>query len=860
MIDCIASFARVAARAARVLLLFALTLTLLPARAQTIDEVTIRPRGNDTIVRIEFNGTVRFLQQSPNTAAELFRITFQLVATDESVANQSTEEVRTVRAVGALPEFSVSYVPVPGRQVKQLTLQFQTKVGVQVRQGPSPRSIDILFRGVSVGAAAVIAPASEKRYAIVLQTVPLAESDKLLPIPVQFQNYEVFSLNSVVDGVPTIDVNVGYFATEAEAEAARKIALQRFPQARVIDLSKRREEVLKSASQIAQAPVAQPAPTPEPVRAAAPPAPPAPPLPVPAVPVPVPVPAPAPAPEPAAAPAPSTEPMSEIDRQAAELMARARDALAAKKYEEAIDKLNQLLLLPPNKFSQDAQELIGVAWERAGDAARARTEYQLYLRLFPEGEGADRVRQRLAALGSDQGTTPLVEAGAAGAQKAEPPKKYSGSIAQYYYGGKARSQSLVNLAAGIDQSTLSKTTESAIVTSVDLGGRFTSPEAETRVVVRGTGSANLQSTSHSASLLNAAYVDYKRTGSGLAIRAGRQSAISGGLLGLFDGVSLTYPVSQKVKFDLMGGVPANVLVSAPSQRLLAAMMEADGIFEHWGGNIYFIDQTSEGFSNRRAVGTELRYADERGSLYSLLDYDMNFRKINAVSLQGSYQAPAQTTITILADIRKAPSLELTNALISSGQPSLTALLQMPNTTLADVRNQALQTSATAKQGLISVSRPFAERWQLAVDLRYSEVGALPAVGNFEAALATGAQYAASAQLTGSNLYSLRDINSFNLSVLTSPLLRGTQFGYSNLTGLRENALTVEPSIRFYRQTETNGNKTERITPGLRVTYRVSRRANLLGETVLEHSTLDSATGHGTTNSIFFYFGYRYELF
>ena len=56
---------------------------------------------------------------------------------------------------------------------------------------------------------------------------------------------------------------------------------------------------------------------------------------------------------------------------------------------------------------------------------------------------------------------------------------------------------------------------------------------------------------------------------GLAVRVGRQSPISGGLLGYFDSVSLSYPFRTGWKFDLMGGVPANPLVSAPAERLAA---------------------------------------------------------------------------------------------------------------------------------------------------------------------------------------------------------------------------------------------------------------------------------------------------
>jgi hypothetical protein len=644
----------------------------------------------------------------------------------------------------------------------------------------------------------------------------------------------------VVDGVEMIEVYLGYFATEPEADAVRKLALERFPQASVADLAQRRQEVLSSTAKAE----AQAAP-------AAPPAPPAPAASTPDS-------APALIPAPATA-APTVTASPDIEKRASELMARARESLAAQKYDDAVTALNQLLLLPPNSQSRDAQELIGLAWERAGSPARAKVEYDLYLKLFPDGEGSQRVAQRLASLDLGQA------APTAGARPAEQPasaaaapSRYNGSIAQYYFGGKARTQSLVNLASGIDQATLSKTTESAIVTSADLGARFASSDSETRVVLRGTGSTNLARTSHNQSLLNAAYVDYKRNASGLAVRIGRQSAISGGLLGLFDGVSLAYPFGQGFKFDLMGGVPANALVSAPSERLMAAVLEADGILEHWGGNVYFIDQTSEGIPNRRAFGAEVRYSDDRFSIYTLADYDTLFKVLNAVSLQGTFQAPAQTSVTLLLDARKAPSLQLTNALISTGATSLKTLEQTMS--LEEITAAARATSATAKQALLSLSRPISERWQLGADLRYSEVGALPAVGNFEATPATGGQYGVSTLLTGSNLYSKRDINTFNLSYLSSPFFKGTQVSYSNLTGLQGEVVTLEPSLRFYTQNDNQGIKTQRWTPGLRVSYKLSPRASLLGESIVERSKTDGPSNHDSSTSVFFYLGYRYELF
>lgn len=575
--------------------------------------------------------------------------------------------------------------------------------------------------------------------------------------------------------------------------------------------------------------------------------------------------APAPVPAPAAVPVlprPDDAALQAVEQQASELMAQAQRALIARRFDEAVQRLNQLLLLPPNAQSEAAQALIGDAWVGAGDARRARLEYELYLKLHPQGADAARVATQLAAIGGAV-ARPAPTPGAAAAPAAAPAstRSYAGNIAQYFSSGNTRSRSLVNLPSGIDQTTLSRTTESALITSADLSARFTSQDSEVRAVLRGSGSTNLSSGSHSSSLLSAAYVDYRQLANSLALRVGRQSAISGGLLGMFDGVSLAYPVRPGIKVDLMGGVPANLLVNSPRQRLLGAMVELDGLLDKWGGNVYLVDQTSEGYTNRRALGAELRYADETWSGYALVDYDLEFRALNAVTVQASWQAPAQTTVTLLLDDRKAPSIALVNALISHGAPSLQELIVGRGLSIDQLRIDALGTSARAQQAMVSVSRPLNPQWQLSGDLRYSQVGALPQVGDlFDATPATGAQYTFSMQATGSNLYSTRDINSFNLAMMSTPQFKGAQIAYSNLTGFRDNELTVEPSIRFYAQRDTEGVQVRRVSTGLRGSWRISRRASVLAEGLAEHSTTSGPSTNGNSNAASFYMGYRYELF
>ena len=77
-------------------------------------------------------------------------------------------------------------------------------------------------------------------------------------------------------------------------------------------------------------------------------------------------------PEPAAAPAAGltaeAATLAETNKQARALMVQGRDALAAKKNDAAVEVLNKLLLLPPNDYTQDGQEWVGVARERSRTA------------------------------------------------------------------------------------------------------------------------------------------------------------------------------------------------------------------------------------------------------------------------------------------------------------------------------------------------------------------------------------------------------------------------------------------------------------------------------------------------------------
>lgn len=803
------------------------------AAAQTIESFDWVEGGATTVARLTFSANVRFLRQAPNptTATDLAQLSFQIVAADEQVMGQTVEEGKRLGASAGRPRVDLTYVPVPKVATKLLTLRFSEKVMVQVRQGPGARSIDLVFRSRLTGDlsadGALPEPAEaaqDRRYVVVLQSTADGQSAPMPRIPAEFQNYDVYTQAGQHAGAKTSDLVMGFFKTEKDAQAVRQRALASFPAAMVLSVA---DSVVPAPSDVAAAGAA---------------------------------PASVPGSAPQTQPQPQIETeIADVDGQGEALLAKARTAFNEGRYQDAIDATNQALMLPPNPSSPPAQELIGQTWEAMNQPDKARAEYQLYMKLYPQGEAVARVTQRLASLGA---VATAAAANETPAQKAEKKRlSATGSVSQYYYGGQTKTDSLVNIATGIDQSTLTRTNQSVLVSSWDATGRYETDDSITKLVMRGSHSDNLDSgsalTSTTQGLISAAYVDYRNLASRLDLRVGRQSAIGGSLFGLFDGVSMAMPFGEKYKVDAMLGVPANTLVSAPQQGLAGVMLEADNLFEHWGGNLSLVEQTTEGISDRRAIGTEVRYFGDSLSMYTQLDYDVNFNVLNAFTVQGSFQGPYDTTVTMLLDDRKAPSLQLSDALISQGGTSLKTLLQ--TNSLAAVQGFALATAAEAKQAMVSLSRALSSKWQGSMDLRYSEVGALPAVGNFQAQPATGAQYNVSFQLTGSNLYSSRDINGFNVSFITSDTINGTQLAYNNLTGFMGNKMSLEPSIRYYTQTDNMQTKITRISPGLRVSYKLSDRANLMAEGIYETSQTDGLTNHETSESMFFYVGYRYDF-
>jgi tetratricopeptide (TPR) repeat protein len=824
------------------------------ARAAVLDEPESLTEGSDAIVRVHFDVRVQYQRHAPTGTADLTEVFFQTVGQQQTATGTVEERVSTPEH-GRVPALTVTYPVQPGAQgqVKKIVVHFSRKVTFRVRAGPTDQSIDIVFPGLAgvpppvSGAAGAV---EKDRYAITLQTVPLDQQDKLRPVPGRFQDFTVFTTRGWRGGTPTVELDMGYFDTKAEADKIRQSALRDFPDATVFDAIERKEQTLAKAAEGAAAAPAVPAPPP-------PPAPPAvPQAPAPAVP---------PITE-AAPPAPEA-PDTDIDKQARALIEKARAALAGGQNEEAINLLNQLLLLPPNKFSQDAQELIGVARERAGETELARKEYELYLKLFPNGEGATRVRQRLASLAPPPAQVSSVATTAP--PPAAPRSSFNGSISEYYYGGKTQvNTTFLNTPVTANQQTLTSTSQSAVVSTVNLNARYQDGANDLRAVVFDTNEKSfLSASAPGTNRLDSAYLDYRNSSEGISARVGRQAGVTGGLIGRFDGAIVGYDLSPQWRVNATAGVPVDVIVSSANQYFEGMYVEGQNLWNHWGGDAFFMNQTTGGVTDRRAIGGDVRYFDSVRTLYTSVDYDILFMALNAVTVQGTWQLPDQTMFSLLFDDRKAPELLTSNALISTGAASISQL-EGAGLTLDQIRSIAKAITADSKQLALSVTRPFLAKWQATGDVRLTNVGALPFLtlpasagfsNTIPAQPGTGNVWTEDVIVSGTNLYSLRDISSFTYTHLSGPQFTGNQVGYSNLTGFLQNRMTLEPSFQYYIESDTDGNHLTRLTPALRATYKVLTHLSLESQVLYERTKTTGPTQNDITGNTFYYAGFRYDF-
>lgn len=774
-----------------------------PVAGKILDGVSIREVSGKITVSINFNFPIRYLSHFPDESGRELRIQLQPISVSADDLDSLTKRESFTPTKNNVA--NITEIIYEGDSFSNLfmTVYFNSKTTFSVKQGSDYRSLLV-----------TVDPQKMRgNYAINLEstlaTIDFAEVPKLE----LFQAYSLYTTQSEVNGQAWNRLRLGFFPTQQAADKVLEQIKSKFPQAWVtkVPLTDRRiAEQFATQKGLEQPPVEKkPSPQPEQTR----------------------------------------RPLTAERKQ--QLLDEGKEAMLAKDYRRAVQIYTRLMETGEAETSQLALEYLGLARERNNQLAHAKAEYEKYLTLYPGGEGAERVKQRLAGVITARATpkTSLRKAKRGEAGESVWQSDVYGSFSQFY----DRDESYTNNDdAVVNRSTLS--------TDLDLTARFRSDNYDIRASFSGGLENDFLDNDSSEERVSSMYVDVLSHKLNLSTRIGRQSRSTGGVLGRFDGALLKWQAFDQVGVNLVGGYPvaSSSNVDIDNDRPLYGISFDLGTFaDHWDFNTFYISQDVDGIIDREAVGGEVRFFHSDFSFFTLVDYDVSYDQLNTVLFNGNWSMTEQTTIHFSTDYRHSPILTTSNAL--QGQTATSIDQMLLSFSEDEIRQLALDRTATSRSYTLGVTHSFNDKLQVSLDATLSKLSGTPSSGGIIGFDGTGNEYFYSLQFIGSSLIKEGDIAIIGLRHSDTSTSRVYSVNINTRYPITRN-LRVNPRFLIdYRTIKDSDNEQWKFRPLVRLEYRWKRYYNFEIEGGLEFSTDETSTTVDDRRGYFLTVGYRIDF-
>lgn len=538
----------------------------------------------------------------------------------------------------------------------------------------------------------------------------------------------------------------------------------------------------------------------------------------------------------------ATEPSADL------WMERGRAAMLHEDYPTAIGYFTKVLKSADHHFQQEAQEMLGLARERNGQTARAKAEYEEYLRLYPQGEDAARVQQRLAGLLTSQSTAGA-KLGAPGRSAENATWDFSGSFSQYF-----RRDAFLTDTQG------EKVFQSSLTSDLDFTGRYRDSRYDFRTQFDARYLYDLENDSRNLARVSYAYVDGSDRQTGLSARLGRQTRSSGGVLGRFDGGVVSYRFSPQWQINAVGGFPVQPFRSSGIQTdrsFYGLSVDFGPFWEYWAGNAFIINQTANGITDRRAVGGELRYLDRKHPVFTLLDYDIAYKVLNTAHVVANWNFDSGATAYAMAEYRKTPVLATSNALL--GDPNANSVPDLlGRLTQSEVRRLAQDRTGVSRAVTLGGNLPLDDHFQINGDISVADYTGTKASGTVPAISGSGVEVSYSAQVVGSKLWSDKDVSLLGLRYTNRrdfDILTLSLDGRYPVTP----KLRLDPRMRVDYYAGLRGGDVAMVRPALRLNYQPMKNLNLEIEGGFEWSNKPLFQGEHDSKGYFIGLGYRLDF-
>jgi hypothetical protein len=505
------------------------------------------------------------------------------------------------------------------------------------------------------------------------------------------------------------------------------------------------------------------------------------------------------------------------DATLASSMSDGRMALLDQRYDDAIRLYTSVLQSPGHDHGPEAREMLAIALERSGRTEAALAEYRAFLVEYPGHMMSARVGERLTTLELASGVASTPFRGAPVANSTDNSWQVNGGISHYYW----RNQEQVvhdgnYLVSGSGVLGLAHVTAARRGDRFDILTRFNGAYQHNLVEYDTTGDVGWVSD---------AYIDVNDREWDLRARVGRQTRRQDGIPGRFDGAGLAYAWKPDLTFSVSAGVPVDSprYVTSSSRAVVAGSIRASQL---WDGRIdasvfatqQVVDGILDGILDRQAVGGELVFTQGNLTAVSLVDFDVSYNVLNTFLVNSTYRLDNGWSVSGYLDVGALPWLTTRNAL--SGQSATTIDELLETYSEGQLRTLARDRTAQAIMASAGISIPMGERFDVSFDVSMRESEGTVESGDVAAIPATGAQLFVNAMLVGTSLLRENDLltltlrSSSTLSRDSNSLIFDSRLPFGR-------TLRISPRLTVTQHSPNVDDVSEQfiVTPAIRLLYR-----------------------------------------
>ena len=494
-----------------------------------------------------------------------------------------------------------------------------------------------------------------------------------------------------------------------------------------------------------------------------------------------------------------------------------------------------------------AKELLGVCLEKQKKFDQAAATYTQLQLDHPESSAFKRVDQRLRGLATAaSGPESLREASFRGKKR----KFFTRGFFGQTYRNVSRS---VNDREREDVSTF-------VTTQFDVRTATEKPEYVINARANGTHISDQLDPKESEFRLKRLFLEYQHRVTGTTAAVGRQKGYDSGVFTSFDGVSAAYPLQQSLKVGFSIGVPVYYAdLFEELDYLFYSGFLAWEAGDHWRFNSYWVNQTLNGVTDRRALGLRSQYFSDKIMSSFNLDYDIAFNELNNLLWTSSYKPSEKTSFTLNFGQQRSPFLSASNIFI--GQPDLDLKLYLSTQVNRDrLLDEALARTALNTYLTLQVNRELTDNIDINVDLTQSNLSEIPSssvlLGDPDAPTSQSdyEQTSVGAQLIAQNFLHKSDIFTLGFRSSTSTS-SDSIYGYVNERLRFSNKWTLAPKLAFGQNKIDSTGANEHI---LRVSSALMYKPWRAGELSVEfgNELIKETNREDKINSNYLFAGYR----